>query len=918
MYLPRQQLSSLYTHLTSTHNATNPPLLILTALTVDALCAVRILTALLKRDFIPHTVVPVSGYADLQDAGERLVQPLKRGAGGAGDGGRVVCIGCGGGVDLSELLLGLTEEDEAEQDSLELAAQQQGHGVEIWVIDARRPWNLENIFGNGYEGEGVKEGRILEHYQGGRGGVIVWDDGDIEREMDEVKEAWMGLRDMPEITEDDIAIGNAPEDGEDAAAGDEERGDDAELSSSQGKRKRSHSPDDHDPEAENSDGDDERPSRRRRSNSGTPIPSSPGGNPMSNQLAATASPSAPVPSSPPAPKAPSLKQQKKDLLRLRRRHEATLQKYYDAGSWTADPVSIMLYSLAEDLGRDDNELLWLAIVGVESVALSPFASSQTSKSFDEGGRRSANRLDIVKSLLRDEVRRLNPPSLHSQSQPDYPDTIPTQARSATDTSIRLSPEPRFLLIRHWSLYDSMLHSTYLSTRLHIWSESGRKRLHKLLAKMGISLSEAQKGYVHLDLEIKRSLNQRLSRFAEQYNLDGLVPGTDYEGKTAWGFIRSWGWRGTLSAVDVATVVSAILEVGPSEHFATSDLTLGKYDPGRRETFSASLLHRTRQAQQGTTPSGLPSPPHSSDDNNNPNHTNPNPSDETPDYTTTRFFLALDSLSPSTASHTTAGLPTLLHHLPIAQTLARAILRTGSHLISKKQIRHLRAFRMGVVREGPDLGLFVHPGALVKLGRWVGEAVGVLEAEKNGGRKREGSGGKKGEEEEALVLAALDEGRGVYVVVGLGGGSDGVGRVRSRREIREREERRQRRGVEKAERKAERGRVREERRRLRREMREANGDLESEDEEEEEESSGSESDSSEDDEDEESEGEEGGLGKRGRRKGPARNRFGQAFQEVVEETGARVRIDSFEHSVVEVRKEDLAGFLEGLSLKSVVG
>ncbi|KAI7182201.1 hypothetical protein KC363_g8875, partial [Hortaea werneckii] len=303
-------------------------------------------------------------------------------------------------------------------------------------------------------------------------------------------------------------------------------------------------------------------------------------------------------------------------------------------------------------------------------------------------------------------------------------------------------------------------------------------------------------------------------------------------------------------------------------------------------------------------------------NNNHTNPNPNPADETPDYTTTRFFLALDSLSPSTASHTTAGLPTLLHHLPVAQTLARAILRTGSHLISKKQIRHLRSFRMGVVREGPDLGLFVHPGALVKLGRWVGEAVGVLEAEKNGGRKKEGS--RKREEEEALVLAALDDARGVYVVVGLGGGSDGVGRVRSRKEIREREERRQRRGLEKAERKTERARLREERRRLRREMREANGDLESEDEdeEEEEESSGSESDSSDDeDSDSESEG-EGGTGKR--RNGPARNRFGQAFQEVVEETGARVRIDSFEHSVVEVRKEDLAGFLEGLSLKSVVG
>ena len=50
----------------------------------------------------------------------------------------------------------------------------------------------------------------------------------------------------------------------------------------------------------------------------------------------------------------------------------------------------------------------------------------------------------------------------------------------------------------------------------------------------------------------------------------------------------------------------------------------------------------------------------------------------------------------------------------------------------------------------------------------------------------------------------------------------------------------------------------------------------------------------------------------------RNRFGIAFQEVVQETNARVRIDSFEHCVVEVQKEDLGGFLEALSFRSVVG
>ena len=54
------------------------------------------------------------------------------------------------------------------------------------------------------------------------------------------------------------------------------------------------------------------------------------------------------------------------------------------------------------------------------------------------------------------------------------------------------------------------------------------------------------------------------------------------------------------------------------------------------------------------------------------------------------------------------------------------------------------------------------------------------------------------------------------------------------------------------------------------------------------------------------------------RGFGRNRFGHAFQEVVRETGARVRMDSFEACVIEITKEDLSGFLERLSMKAVVG
>lgn len=837
----------------------------------------------MKRDFIQHKVQPVAGYSELQDAGRNFVLPMTRQRGG--DGGVVVCLGAGGLVDLEEVLGldGQSVEEGVEPEDMT------DHGVEVWVIDGRRPWNLNNIFGSSTtlqqteEGaivskrQGVDRGRVLPHYAPGKGGIIVWDDGDIQDDMEAEREAYMALQDMPEITEEDLDI--EQEDTEDEAEEDE-------PSSSQSRKRKASS---HDSGDESDDGYD-RPRQRRRSNSSMPIPSSPGGNPYSNQSVASTpptssqaqSPGAVIPSSP--PKAPSARQLRRKLLKMRRKHETTLQSYYTLGTSTSEPVSGMLYGLASELGREDNDLLWLAIVGISSVELSPFSRSKSGR--NETGRRVLDKSETMREVLRDEVRRLNPVPEDELRRSQNGDVIPMKARSPTDCSIRLSPEPRFLLIRHWSLYDSMLHSPFLSTRLHMWSDIGHKRLAKLLAKMGISLQEAGKGYMHMDMELKQSLRKRILKFAPQYNLDGLVPGEDgRRGLEGWGFVRSWGWKSTLSAVDVASVVSAILEVGADPHLpeTTSPHNPSNYQPAK--TYNSRIR-------------ALPTPPHSEDDSDLSTAADP-------DWTTHRFFAAYDALDPVSSSNT-AGLSLLLSHIGTAQHLARAILRTGSALISKRQIRHLRSFRMGVVKEGPDVALFSHPGALVKLAAWVGEAVAVLESEK--GRRRDLN--------EALVLGCLDEARGVYVVVGLGSGGAGK-KIRSKAEIRERENKKKRKAADKAAKKAERARKRQERKELQRERDEANGLLNSDDEDEDEsdatESEASESSDSESDADSDDE-----SAQARKKRGHGLNRFGQAFQEVVEETGARVRIDSFEHSVVEVKKEDLAGFLEALSLRTVIG
>jgi cell division control protein 45 len=62
--------------------------------------------------------------------------------------------------------------------------------------------------------------------------------------------------------------------------------------------------------------------------------------------------------------------------------------------------------------------------------------------------------------------------------------------SPDDWGVRPTDELRFMLFRHWNIYDAMFHSGYVASKLGIWKERGRKRLTGLLAKMG---------YVSVDL-----------------------------------------------------------------------------------------------------------------------------------------------------------------------------------------------------------------------------------------------------------------------------------------------------------------------------------------------------------------------------------------------------------------------------------
>ena len=261
MYIRRDFFATFYRSFVSKQHALSPPVLILAALEPDALCACRILSALLKRDYIPHKIKPIAGYAELAAAGEDMVKPMRMAEGGSG--GVVVCLGVGGLVDLAQML-GLEQDDGGNVDS---------DGVAFWVFDGRRPYNLANVFGavkNDSEqaiennaASGVSDGQLLKASKADQGGIVVWDDGDIQHELDTQRTAHFTLERMRrEVT----AVHEI--NGYDSGSDDSQSDHGSETSSSHassGRKRKSWElgQDDSGSEQEN----DGRPARRRRSNS---------------------------------------------------------------------------------------------------------------------------------------------------------------------------------------------------------------------------------------------------------------------------------------------------------------------------------------------------------------------------------------------------------------------------------------------------------------------------------------------------------------------------------------------------------------------------------------------------------------------------------------------------------------------------
>eukprot|EP00124_Ichthyophonus_hoferi_P003482 Ihof_evm4s303 gene=Ihof_evmTU4s303 len=109
-----------------------------------------------------------------------------------------------------------------------------------------------------------------------------------------------------------------------------------------------------------------------------------------------------------------------------------------------------------------------------------------------------------------------------------------------------------MIMRHWSLYESMFYSTYVATRLKIWTERGQEKLNVLLTRMGLPLSQCREKYSIMDVNLKKKLRDKLTAHASECGLDidDLLYGT---------FCRKYPFQTPMAASDVISALTALME-----------------------------------------------------------------------------------------------------------------------------------------------------------------------------------------------------------------------------------------------------------------------------------------------------------------------------------------------------------------------
>lgn len=191
MYINPNQYAKTFQDIkrSSLSHSTCKLVIFVSCLDVDALCAAKILSLLLRKELIQYQLIPTTGYSDLKLHYDKLDNEVTN----------IILIGCGAMLDLEgffdvnpEEFLGHNSTtnghtiDNANEAEIELDVVKTDNFAltrKIYVVDGHRPWNLDNLFGSAM--------------------VVCLDNGYVDGNLNNEKESYNVLVEMSDSEDED-------------------------------------------------------------------------------------------------------------------------------------------------------------------------------------------------------------------------------------------------------------------------------------------------------------------------------------------------------------------------------------------------------------------------------------------------------------------------------------------------------------------------------------------------------------------------------------------------------------------------------------------------------------------------------------------------------------------------------------------
>lgn len=287
------------------------------------------------------------------------------------------------------------------------------------------------------------------------------------------------------------------------------------------------------------------------------------------------------------------RRKREQLLAARREAKRQRMHNYYLSSYYAMPAAVSLFRMARQAAPTSHDLLWAAAVSLVGYHEQGFygkleydrlAWEELKEALDRAEDSSAATPATSQDTNRDSGLGLS----------DDESTLPKRRRLAVAKQrLRFEPDFRLLLYKHWTLEESMMHSSYFYGTLELHRDKGIRSLKNFFVTAGIRPMDYKQLYSCMPYPIRKNIQSKFSDHGRGYGLSR-------DKMFLQQFVRDLGpleesshalWCQEISCSDAAHIITSLLSFVPPSLSAQRVAQLPQTEAGRRDTGAVQELQR---------------------------------------------------------------------------------------------------------------------------------------------------------------------------------------------------------------------------------------------------------------------------------------------------------------------------------------